>query len=89
MVIVGVFVGLQALLVGLAAIGAPAIVVQDAVIDLWNRGEHTWSVMAAVGFPITFVVWPWTHEAWGFPLWIVFIIGSVCFGALKSRYEYG
>jgi hypothetical protein len=26
-----------------------------------------------------FIVWPWTHEAFGLPLWPLLIAGAICF----------
>ena len=73
------FNSILALLLMLVAVASLVIVVGDAVVELWGDGRHILSVLAAVGFPITFVIWPWTHEAFGIPLWAVFIAGVVSF----------
>lgn len=35
-------------------------------LDLW-RGDYIWAILAVIGFPITFIIWPWNHEPFGTP----------------------
>lgn len=56
-----------------------AIIVVDAVRQLGDRGDEALAVAAAIFFPITFLVWPWTHEAFGYPLWILIVIAIVAY----------
>ena len=72
------------LLAVLVAMGSFFIVVGDAVVELWGRGDEVLAILAAVGFPITFVVWPWRHEAFGIPLWIFFVAGVVSYFAAMA-----
>ena len=58
----------------LAFWAAFALIAVDAVVELWREGSHTLAVLAGVFAPVTFVVWPWQHEVFGFPLWIVFLV---------------
>lgn len=78
------WIATQRLVFTVITIGALVVVVGDAVIALWNDGRHVLSILAGVGFPITFVVWPWTHEAWGIPLWVLFAAGVVSFNIIKA-----
>lgn len=71
------------LLIGLVAralfwVGLGVIVI-DAVVELWNRGDGALAVAAAIFFPVTFIVWPWTHEAFGYPLWIVLVAAVIAY----------
>jgi DNA-binding response OmpR family regulator len=74
---------IAALLTALAAVAAPLIIVTDAVIDLVRDERYVLGLLALVGFPITFVVWPWTHGAFGIPLWPVLITGVVSLSIRK------
>ena len=71
------------LLVGLIARAlvwaAFALIVGDALITLWDRGEYALAVAAAILFPITIFLWPWTHQAFGHPLWWAFVIAAVAY----------
>lgn len=68
---------LFALLLRLVVWGAFAVVVGDAVGDLWRRGHEILAVVSLVFFPVTFVVWPWLHEAFGRPLWLALVAAVV------------
>ena len=54
-----------------------AVVVGDALIELWERGRHLLALLAALVFPVTFLVWPWTHEAFDRPLWAAVVAAFV------------
>ena len=58
----------------LAFWAAFALIAVDAVVDLWRDGSQALAVLAGLFAPVTFVVWPWQHEAFGAPLWIVFLV---------------
>jgi hypothetical protein len=81
---VELWVAIQRLLFTVIAVGAVVIVVGDAAIELWGRGDEVWAVVAVIGFPITYVVWPWTHEAFGLPLWVFFIAGIVSYSIINA-----
>lgn len=80
----GAWVAIQRLFFTVVAVGAIGIVVGDAVIELWSDGRELLAILAGVGFPITFLIWPWTHEMWGIPLWIFFIAGFVSFSIINA-----
>jgi hypothetical protein len=66
------------LAVGLVAriifwIGA-GLIVYEAGTTLWHHGEKALAVASALFFPVTILVWPWKHEAFNHPLWIVLAI---------------
>lgn len=61
----------------LIAGAAMVIVVGDAVVELWTDGRVVMSVLALVAFPLTFLIWPWTHAVVGIPLWIIAIAGFI------------
>ena len=67
---------LFALLLRLVVWAAFVVVVGDAVVSLWERGREVLAVVALVFFPVTFVVWPWLHEAFGRPLWLA-LVGAI------------
>jgi hypothetical protein len=54
------------------------VIVGDAVLTLIQRGGGgiVTAVFALGFFPVTIVVWPWTHEAFGVSL-IVFFVAAV------------
>jgi len=66
-----------ALLLVLLGIAALVVIVGDAVIELWGDDRQLLAILALIGVPITLFVWPWTHEAFGIPLWPVLIAGVV------------
>ena len=68
---------LFALLLRLVVWGAFAVIVGDAVVGFWERGRELLAGLALVFFPVTFVVWPWVHEAFGRPLWIAALAAVV------------
>lgn len=80
----GLWSSLEGLLSVLVAMGSFFIVVGDAVVELWGRGDELLAILAAVGFPITFIIWPWRHEAFGIPLWIFFVAGVVSYFAAMA-----
>ena len=80
---------LQGLFFVLIAIASLVIVVGDAVIDLWQRGDEVLAILAAVGFPITFLIWPWRHETFGIPLWIVFLAGVISYSIVNAWQRSG
>ena len=55
------------------------IIVGDAVVTLWDRGDEVLAVLAVIFFPATIFIWPWTHEAFGYPLWIAFLIAAIAY----------
>jgi hypothetical protein len=63
------FVLLLRLLVWLAVV----VIVGDAVLDLWERGSRILAVLAGIFFPVTVLVWPWLHDAFGYPLWLAIV----------------
>jgi len=79
---------LVALLGRLAFWVALVFIAADAVIDLWRDGNRVLAVLAGVFAPLTFVVWPWQHRAFGVPLWIVLLAG-VAARALASAAAHG
>jgi hypothetical protein len=48
-----------------------AFVEIDALVTLAHRSDWNLFFWALIGFPITVLVWPWTHWAFGVPLWII------------------
>jgi hypothetical protein len=78
------WVAIQRLLFTLIAIGSVVIVVGDAAVELWGRGDEIWAIVAVVLFPVTFLVWPWTHEAFGVPLWVFFLAGTVSYSIINA-----
>lgn len=73
----GLAVALAALITSLVVIVAPLVIVVHAVTNLVQVGRYLLAAAAAIGFPITFAVWPWTHSLLGIPLWIVFLAAWV------------
>ena len=71
-----ILAGLLARAVFWAAVG---VIVVDAALTLWRNGRQALAVAAAILFPITILVWPWTHEAFGYPLWLAFVIAAVAY----------
>ncbi len=71
-----VFIGIVARIITWVAI---AIIVIDAVVSLWQDGNYILSVLAAILFPATVFIWPWTHSLWGVSLIIVFAIAVVAY----------
>jgi hypothetical protein len=49
-----------------------AIIVGDAVVTLWQRGQYLFALIALGAFPATVFLWPWTHAAFGVSLIWVF-----------------
>lgn len=71
---------LVAAILALVSVAAVALVVGDAFFDLWANDRRLVAVLALIGFPLTFLIWPWTHEVFGgVPLWTIFIAGVVSF----------
>jgi hypothetical protein len=83
------FNSVLSLLLTIVAMGAVLLVVGDAAVELWRDERAVLAILAVVGFPMTFVVWPWTHEAFGIPLWIVFIAGTIAFSMVKYWVQTG
>ena len=71
------------LLVRLVFWASIAAVTVDAVVDLWQGGRYMVALAAGILFPVTFVVWPWTHKLFGVPLWFA-VIAAVVAQSLSS-----
>jgi len=56
-----------------------ALIVGDAVVNLFQDGRAALGVAAAILFPVTFFVWPWTHHAFGVSLIIVFVVTVIAY----------
>lgn len=56
-----------------------AVIVGDAVVTLFHRGNGVLGVLAAIFFPITVFVWPWTHRAFGMSLIVFFVVAAVAY----------
>lgn len=78
-----VWMTLQRLALLVIMVGAMCVVVGDAVVSLWERGSHLLSVLSAIVFPATWIIWPWRHETRGIHLWILFVAGSIAFAILN------
>lgn len=63
----------------LAMWAALAVIVVDAVRELWARGEQATAVFAAILFPVTVFVWPWKREAFGRPLWQLLVVALIAY----------
>lgn len=83
------FNSLLALLLTLLAAAAVIIIVGDAVVELWGDDRPFLAILALIGFPIAFVIWPWTHEAFGLPLWPLFIAALIAFKMASYWAEHG
>lgn len=57
-----------------------AWIVAAAVIHYWAAPNYAMAIAAAVFFPITYFIYPWTHHALE-PLWIVFVAASALYVA--------
>jgi hypothetical protein len=55
------------------------VIVGDALLTLWERGEYALAVAAAVFFPLTVLFWPWRHDAFGASLIWVFIATVIAY----------
>jgi len=56
-----------------------AVIVGDAVVTLFHRGKPVLGVLAAIVFPATILIWPWTHDAFGWSLIVFFVIAVVAY----------
>jgi len=51
----------------------------DALVVLAKRPNWGLFFGALIAFPITILVWPWKHTAFGVPLWIVGVVMLVAY----------
>jgi hypothetical protein len=63
------FIGSLGALAFAAGLG---VIVGDAAHMYWLGDNALLSVLSVVFFPVTYVLWPWTHDAFGYPLWAFF-----------------
>jgi hypothetical protein len=56
-----------------------ALIVGAAAVHYYDLGKTGISVVAVIFFPLTYVIYPWTHSALGVHLWLVFVVASVCY----------
>lgn len=59
-----------------------ALIIGDAVVELWRDQNYVLSILAAIFFPVTIFLWPLTHltdTVFGFELWLVFVVSLVSY----------
>jgi hypothetical protein len=59
--------------------GCFLVIVGDAVVTLWQRGQYVLAFVAAGVFPATIIIWPWTYSAFGVSLIVFFVAAAIAY----------